>query len=213
MRRWRRCSGWDRRSGWRCRCSSGRATSCVGVPVLLAWQAMEGRRASGRTAKRDERPASSSPGASGFVGSARGARAWRPRVTRLRLAVRATSRRDNLEGIDGRDRHRATCATATVDDRRRCRARATFSMSPRITGCGRAIPSEIVRNNLEGARAVMEAALNAGVERVVYTSSVAALKPAATATPADETSRHTRGKRHRRLQAQQARGRARWSSA
>jgi dihydroflavonol-4-reductase len=51
-------------------------------------------------------------------------------------------------------------------------------------------PSEITRNNVEGARATMAAALKAGVERVVYTSSVAALKPGRNA-PADETSRHT----------------------
>ena len=50
-------------------------------------------------------------------------------------------------------------------------------------------PSEIERNNLKGAQATMGAALKCGVERVVYTSSVAALKPGATAV--DETSRHT----------------------
>jgi len=37
-------------------------------------------------------------------------------------------------------------------------------------------PKEIVRNNLEGTRLIMEEALRAGVERVVYTSSVATLK-------------------------------------
>src|SRR6185312_13585984 len=50
-------------------------------------------------------------------------------------------------------------------------------------------PGEIERNNLEGARATMGAALKCGVERVVYTSSVAALKPGPVAV--DETSRHT----------------------
>jgi dihydroflavonol-4-reductase len=50
-------------------------------------------------------------------------------------------------------------------------------------------PGEIERNNLLGARATMGAALKCGVERVVYTSSVAALKPGAGAV--DETSRHT----------------------
>jgi dihydroflavonol-4-reductase len=51
-------------------------------------------------------------------------------------------------------------------------------------------PEEIVRNNLEGARAVMEAARMTGVERIVYTSSVAALKPVA-GVAVDETSRHS----------------------
>jgi dihydroflavonol-4-reductase len=50
-------------------------------------------------------------------------------------------------------------------------------------------PREIERNNFHGARATMNAALKTGVERVVYTSSVAALKPGDTAV--DETSRHT----------------------
>src|SRR6202000_133798 len=50
-------------------------------------------------------------------------------------------------------------------------------------------PGEIERNNFKGAQASMTAALQAGVERVVYTSSVAALKPGATAV--EETSRHT----------------------
>src|SRR6185437_52462 len=45
-------------------------------------------------------------------------------------------------------------------------------------------------NNLQGARATMNAALKAGVERVVYTSSVAALKPGR-GEAVDETSRHT----------------------
>jgi dihydroflavonol-4-reductase len=47
-------------------------------------------------------------------------------------------------------------------------------------------PEEIVRNNLASTSAVMEAALAAGVERLVYTSSVATLKPDP-AGPADET--------------------------
>jgi len=51
-------------------------------------------------------------------------------------------------------------------------------------------PQEIVRNNLEGTRAVMDAARTTGVERIVYTSSVAALKPVA-GTAVDETSRHS----------------------
>ena len=49
-------------------------------------------------------------------------------------------------------------------------------------------PMEIYRNNLEGTRATMEAARNCGVERIVYTSSVATLKPIAGGV-ADETAR------------------------
>ena len=50
---------------------------------------------------------------------------------------------------------------------------------------------EIVRNNVSGTSAVMEAALDAGVERIVYTSSVATLKPGTREAPADETRRLT----------------------
>jgi len=48
-------------------------------------------------------------------------------------------------------------------------------------------PEEIVRNNETMTRSVMEAALAAGVERIVYTSSVATLKPRDD-QPADESS-------------------------
>ena len=49
-------------------------------------------------------------------------------------------------------------------------------------------PQEIVATNVEGTRALMEAALRAGVERIVYTSSVATLKTRADGAPSDEKS-------------------------
>ena len=52
-------------------------------------------------------------------------------------------------------------------------------------------PEEIVRNNLDGARSAMEAALASGVERVVYTSSVATLRLRPDGGPADETGQLT----------------------
>jgi dihydroflavonol-4-reductase len=52
-------------------------------------------------------------------------------------------------------------------------------------------PEEIVRNNVTGTRVVMEAAKDSGVERIVYTSSVATLKPGTMEDPADETRRLT----------------------
>jgi dihydroflavonol-4-reductase len=48
-------------------------------------------------------------------------------------------------------------------------------------------PEEILRVNVEGTRVVMEAAAAADVERIVYTSSVATLKPRDDGKPADET--------------------------
>lgn len=48
-------------------------------------------------------------------------------------------------------------------------------------------PGEIIRNNVEGTRVVLHAARTAGVERIVYTSSVATLKLDPEGTPADES--------------------------
>src|SRR5690606_19013236 len=50
-------------------------------------------------------------------------------------------------------------------------------------------PSEILRTNLTGTRVVMEAAQRQGVERIVYTSSVATLRPNGAAAPVDESAR------------------------
>ena len=127
-------------------------------------------------------------GASGFVGSAL-ARALAAKGFSLRLAVRASSRRDNLEGLA------AEIVTADMRDLAALRqamqgARYVFHVAADYRLWARD-PSEIVRNNLEGTRAVMQAAQGAGAERIVYTSSVATLKPHSDGTPADETSRHT----------------------
>jgi dihydroflavonol-4-reductase len=48
------------------------------------------------------------------------------------------------------------------------------------------VPADILRTNVEGTRIVMEEALRAGVERIVYTSSVATIE-SHTAAPADES--------------------------
>ena len=68
-------------------------------------------------------------------------------------------------------------------------------------------PREIERNNLQGAQATMGAALKCGVERVVYTSSVAALE--AGPIGGGRNFPPYAAKRDRRVQAQQAGGRAR----
>jgi len=125
-------------------------------------------------------------GASGFVGSAV-ARALAARGDDVRVLLRESSPRKNIEGID--------CRVVTGD------MRDTRSVTKAMEGVRHVFhvaadyrlwakdPTEIVRNNLEGARAVMEAARTTGVERIVYTSSVAALKPVA-GSAVDETSRH-----------------------
>jgi hopanoid-associated sugar epimerase len=49
-------------------------------------------------------------------------------------------------------------------------------------------PNDIIKANLDGTRAVMEAALAQGVERIVYTSSVATLRASDDPVAIDETS-------------------------
>src|SRR5580658_2844870 len=73
---------------------------------------------------------------------------------------------------------------------RRSRAAARSSMSPPITGSGCATQA-MYRANVDGTRALMTAALAAGVGRIVYTSSVATLGLIADGSPADETTPST----------------------
>jgi len=125
-------------------------------------------------------------GASGFVGSAV-ARKLAERGDRVRVLVRKSSPRTNLadfpcEIAEGDMRDAASMARAAEGARYVFHVAADYRLWARD-------PEEIVRNNLEGTRATMRAALAAGAERVVYTSSVATLKPVA-GTSVDETSRH-----------------------
>ena len=125
-------------------------------------------------------------GASGFVGSAV-ARALRARGLHVRVLMRPTADRRNIAELDCEpvpgDMRDETSMTAAMKG-----ARYFFHVAAdyRLWAPD---PREIERNNLLGAQATMNAALACGVERVVYTSSVAALKPGPAAV--DETSRHT----------------------
>jgi dihydroflavonol-4-reductase len=112
-------------------------------------------------------------GASGFVGSAV-ARAAQQRGYRVRALVRASSPRRNLDGLDaelveGDMRDQACVARALAGVRYLFHVAADYRLWARD-------PGEIERNNLEGTGSVMRAALACGVERVVYTSSVATLR-------------------------------------
>jgi dihydroflavonol-4-reductase len=125
-------------------------------------------------------------GASGFVGSAV-ARALVARGLHVRVLMRPTADRRNVADLDcepvlGDMRDETSMVSAMEGARYFFHVAADYRLwAPD--------PREIERNNLLGAQATMTAALKCGVERVVYTSSVAALKPGATAV--DETSRHT----------------------
>ncbi len=129
-------------------------------------------------------------GVSGFVGSAV-ARLLVERGKTVRALVRAESSRGNLAGLD--------CAVAPGDMRDPEAVRVAmrgvrflFHVAADYRLWARD-PEEIVRNNAQGTRTVMEAALAAGVERIVYTSSVATLKPGTAETPSDETKRLSEG--------------------
>ena len=121
-------------------------------------------------------------GASGFVGSAV-ARALCHRGFKVRALVRPSSPRGNFEGLDctlveGDLRNPASLVRAVDGARYLFHVAADYRLWARD-------PEEIVRNNLAGTRGVMEAALAAGVERIVYTSSVATLS--LKDGPSDET--------------------------
>jgi dihydroflavonol-4-reductase len=121
-------------------------------------------------------------GASGFVGSAIAA-ALRAAGLSLRVLVRPSSSRANISPLDavfeGDLTDRASLTAACKGARFVFHAAADYRLWARD-------PEEIVRNNVEGTRLVMEESLRAGVERVVYTSSVATLKLAG-GEPADES--------------------------
>jgi dihydroflavonol-4-reductase len=123
-------------------------------------------------------------GASGFVGSAV-ARRLQAEGARLRLLARASSPRANLEALNaevvvGDMGDPASLAGAMKGVRYVFHVAADYRLWARD-------PEEIVRNNLSGTRNVMAAALAAGAERVVYTSSVATLGFHADGRASDET--------------------------
>ena len=122
-------------------------------------------------------------GATGFVGSAV-ARVLAARGHRLRLLVRPTSDRRNLAGVD------AELSLGDLND--------AASLARAAAGCRYVMhvaadyrfwvpdPDAMLRANVDGSVAVMRAAQAAGVERVVYCSSIAALGRTEDGTPADE---------------------------
>ncbi len=123
-------------------------------------------------------------GATGFVGSAL-VRAFLAAGYPVRALVRATSPRNNvagleMESVEGDILDAAAVARAMTGASYLAHAAADYRLWARD-------PEAIVRTNVEGTRAVMRAALSAGVERVVYTSSVATLALRADGRPADET--------------------------
>lgn len=124
-------------------------------------------------------------GATGFLGS-HVARALRDQGANLRLLVRSTSNLKNLQGLNA--------DTVTGD------LRDAASIEKAMSGCDTVFhvaadyrlwvrdPNDMYRSNVEGTRAVLEAARKNAVRRVVYTSSVATIGFTSNGRPADEDS-------------------------
>jgi hopanoid-associated sugar epimerase len=123
-------------------------------------------------------------GATGFVGSAV-LRALAARGARVRALARRSSPRDNLAGVDC-EMVEGDMTDAASMTRAMTGARFVFHVAADYRLWARD-PGAIRRANLAGAQAVSDAALAAGVERLVYTSSVATLRAADAATVVDET--------------------------
>jgi dihydroflavonol-4-reductase len=108
-------------------------------------------------------------GASGFVGSAI-AHAFRCDGYQVRVLVRPSSPRTNVDRRDevfvGDIMDRGSVAAALAGARHLVHAAADYRLWA---------PSDhdMMRTNVEGTRIVMQEALRAGVERIVYTSTVA----------------------------------------
>lgn len=123
-------------------------------------------------------------GVSGFVGSAV-ARHLLDEGFAVRALVRRSSNRANLAGlgldvVEGDIRDSAMLRQTMIGVRYVFHVAADYRLwAPD--------PREIIATNVDGTRAVMEAAVANNVERVIYTSSVATLRPSSDGTPVDET--------------------------
>ncbi|MGA8345349.1 MAG: hopanoid-associated sugar epimerase [Candidatus Sulfotelmatobacter sp.] len=124
-------------------------------------------------------------GATGFLGS-HVARVLADQGADLRLLVRTTSNLRNLEGL------KAETATGDLRD--------AGSLEKAMSGCDTVFhvaadyrlwvrdPAEMYRSNVDGTRAILEAARKNKLRRVVYTSSVATVGFTGNGHPADEDS-------------------------
>lgn len=122
-------------------------------------------------------------GATGFVGSAV-ARVLLARGHSLRLLTRRNSDRRNIAGLDAE-----IVVGDLVDPASLARAAAGCRFVVHVAADYRfwvPDPAEMLRANVEGTLAMMRAAQQAGVERIVHCSSVAALGYTADGSPADE---------------------------
>ncbi|MBB4266773.1 hopanoid-associated sugar epimerase [Roseospira visakhapatnamensis] len=122
-------------------------------------------------------------GATGFVGAAV-TRALLARGEAVRCLARSGGDRRNLDGLD------VEVAEGDLTDPASLRAAARGCDALYHVAADYRLwipdPPAMDRVNVDGSRAVIRAALEAGARRAVYTSSVAVLRSHADGTPADE---------------------------
>ena len=123
-------------------------------------------------------------GGSGFVGSAV-VRALLLRSKAVRAMTRPTSDRTLLNGLDIEHVHGDLDAPLSLKAAvKNCQALFHVAADYRLWVPE---PETIYRTNVEGTKTLMRAAAEAGVQRIVYTSSVATLGLTGDVRPADET--------------------------
>ncbi len=129
-------------------------------------------------------------GANGFIGSAV-TRLLAERGDELRVTRRRRSRMENLEGLEVEE--------VECDVLDRAAVRRALKGVDRVFHCAGLVSTRpedrerLFEVNVGGTRNVLEEALRAEVERVVYTSSVGAIGPAAPGEATDERQLFTSG--------------------
>lgn len=123
-------------------------------------------------------------GASGFIGH-HVARVLCARGENVRVILRKTSRREHLAGlpveiVEGDLGKPASLARALAGASRLYHVAAAYTFGARD-------PAYIYADNVEGTRNVLQAAADARVERIVYTSTVGALATSTRDSMSDET--------------------------
>ncbi len=128
-------------------------------------------------------------GASGFLGSAL-VRVFATAGYKVRALVRPASPRDliaaGVEVVEGDLRDPRSLQNAMKGMDVLVHAAADYRLWVRD-------PSELHDVNVEGTRSLLEAARSAGVSRIIYTSSVATLRPGTPDAPSDESAVQTAG--------------------